>query len=151
MQLPNKTEAEPLAEAQQVLGDSAVFIKAVTELADKRDVFASEDIFSRGRIKLVSRGTKLSGGFYERLVAHKLLKPIEQSVDIADMQGLSRIVALAHDEVRRVPSLQPLLDDGLIEQLGGLLSGVRIPEQLAMRVRKIGQRYFVTGYLKTIL
>ena len=43
MQLPNKTEAEPLAEAQQVLGDSAVFIKAVTELADKRDVFASED------------------------------------------------------------------------------------------------------------
>ena len=153
MQLPNKTEAEPLAEAQQVLGDSAVFIKAVTELADKRDVFASEDIFSRGRIKLVSRGTKLSGGFYERLVAHKLLKPIEQSVDIADMQGLSRIVALAHDEVRRVPSLQPLLDDGLIEQLGGLLSGVRIPEQLAMRIAVMQEerpRLFKHSLLATV-
>jgi HD-GYP domain-containing protein (c-di-GMP phosphodiesterase class II) len=134
MQVANQTQAEPLAEAQQLLGDSAVFIKSVTELADKREVVASEDIFSRGRVKLVSRGTRLSGGFYERLIAHKLLKPIEQSVEIADLQGVSRIVALAHDEVRQIPSLQVLLDDGLIEQLGGLLSGVRIPEPLAMKI-----------------
>ena len=134
MQVANQTEAEPLAEAQQLLGDSAVFIKAVTDLADKREVVASEDIFSRGQVKLVSRGTRLSGGFYERLIAHKLLKPIEQSVEIADLQGASRIVALANDEVGQIPSLNVLLGDGLIEQLGGLLSGVRIPEPLAMKI-----------------
>lgn len=134
MQGPSTPEAEQLAEAQQLLGDSTVFIRAVTDLADKHEVLASEDIFSRNKIKLVSRGTRLAGGFYERLVTHKLLKPIEQSIAMADGQDLSRIVSLAHDEAKRIPSLQPLLDEGLIEQLGGLLSGVRIPEQLSMKI-----------------
>ena len=134
MQAANKSEAQPLAEARQVLGDSTVFIKAVTDLADKREVLASDDIFSSGRIKLVSRGTRLSGGFYERLTAHKLLKPIEQSVEVADLQGWSRVVVQARDEVGKIASLQVLLDDGTIEQLGGLLSGVQIPEALAMKI-----------------
>jgi HD-GYP domain-containing protein (c-di-GMP phosphodiesterase class II) len=134
MHMANKSEAQPLAEARQILGDSAVFIKAVTDLADKREVLASDDIFSSGRVKLVSRGTKLSGGFYQRLTAHKLLKPIEHSVEIADLQGLSRIVALGLEAVEEIPSLQALLGDGLVEQLGGLLSGVRIPEPLAMKI-----------------
>ena len=153
MQVANQTETEPLAEAQQLLGDSAVFIKAVTELADKREVVASEDIYTRGRIKLVSRGTRLSGGFYERLIAHKLLKPIEQSVEVDELPGLSRIVALAHDEVRQIPSLQTLLGDGLIEQLGGLFSGVRIPEPLAMKIAVMQEerpRLFKHSLLATV-
>ena len=128
-----QTATEQLADAQQVLGDSTVFIRSVTELADKREVFASEDIFSRGKIKLVSRGVRLTGQFYERLVAHKLLKPIEQSIEIAGAPESSRIVALVLDEARKIPSLQ-LFGDGLIEQLGGLLSGVKIPEQLAVKI-----------------
>ena len=154
MHAANKSEAQPLDEARQVLGDSTAFIKAVTDLADKREVRASDDIFSSGRVKLVSRGTKLSGGFYERLTAHKLLKPIEQSVEVADLQGLSRIVALAHDELRQTPSLQALLGDATIEQLGGLLSGVRIPEELAMKIavmREGRPRLFKHSLLATVV
>lgn len=150
----NKAEARPLAEARQIIGDSAVFIKAVTDLADKREVLASDDIYSSGRVKLVSRGTRLSGGFYERLTAHKLLKPIEQSVEVADLHGLSRIVALAHDELKQIPSLQALLGDGTIEQLGGLLSGVRIPEPLAMKIAVMQEerpRLFKHSLLATVI
>ena len=154
MLVANKTEAQPLAEAQQVLGDSAVFIKVVTDLADKREVLASDDIFSSGRVKLVSPGTRLSGGFYERLMAHKLLKPIEQSVEVADLRVLSRIVEQAHDEVRQIPSFQALLRDGTIEQLGGLLSGVRIPEPLAMKITVMQEerpRLFKHSLLVTVI
>ena len=154
MQAVNKSEAQPLDEARQVLGDSTAFIKAVTDLADKREVLASDDIFSRGRIKLVSRGTRLSGGFYERLTAHKLLKPIEQSVEVADLQDWPRIVALARDEVGQIASLRGLLEDGTLEQLGGLLSGVRIPEALAMKIAVMQEerpRLFKHSLLATVV
>lgn len=154
MQTANNSEAQPLAEAREVLGDSTAFIKAVTDLADKREVLASDDIFSRGRIKLVSRGTRLSGGFYERLTAHKLLKPIEQSVEVADLQDWSRIVALARDEVGKIASLRGLLEDGTLEQLGGLLSGVRIPEALAMKIAVMQEerpRLFKHSLLATVI
>ena len=77
-----KNEHDELA--HQAYADTSPFIKSVTELADKREVLASDDIYSSTGIKLVSSGTPLSGKFYDRLVAHKLLKPIEQSLSVAD-------------------------------------------------------------------
>jgi HD-GYP domain-containing protein (c-di-GMP phosphodiesterase class II) len=134
MQTVATAEAGPLVEAQEVLDKARVFLRSVTDLAEKREILASEDIYAHGGMKLVARGARLSGGFYERLVAHKLLKPIEQTIRIADAPDASRIILLAHEEARRIPSLQPLLGDGLLERLQGLLSGVKIPEPLIIKI-----------------
>jgi len=120
--------------AQQLLDAPSPFLRALTTVADRRDVVASDDIFARGGIKLVSRGTALSGSFYERLTAHKLLKPIEQTVSIADAPDAARIIALAHAAAGQIPSLQPLLGSTMLARLGDLLGDAVIPPELALKL-----------------
>jgi len=54
--------------ARQAVEEDSVFVQAVTKLADTREVVASEDIYARGGMKLIGRGTRLSGELYDRLV-----------------------------------------------------------------------------------
>ena len=135
MQSPGRPEGEQEALARQAIGDCPLFIKAVTTLADKREVLASEDIYASGGMKLVSRGTRLSGSFYDHLVAHKLLKPIEQSLNVADALNSRKLVSLVHEKAHLVPSLKPLIDQPeLLERLGGLFNELKIPAPLALRL-----------------
>lgn len=120
--------------AQQLLDAPSPFLRALTTVADRRDVVASDDIFARGGIKLVNRGTALSGAFYERLTAHKLLKPIEETVAIADAPDAARIISLAHEAAGQIPSLQPLLGSTMLSRLGDLLADAVIPEELALKL-----------------
>jgi HD-GYP domain-containing protein (c-di-GMP phosphodiesterase class II) len=121
--------------ARQSLGECAPFLKALSALADKREVLAHEDVFAHGGMKLVSRGTRFSGKFYERLIAHKLLKPIEYSLSVAEALDARAIVALAHEKARLIPSLLPLLaQPELLERLEELLGGLSIPAPLALKL-----------------
>lgn len=117
-----------------MLDAPAPFLLALTTVADRRDVVASDDIYARGGIKLVNRGTALSGAFYERLTAHKLLKPIEQTVLIADAPDATQIIAMAHAAATQIPSLQPLLGGAMLARLGDLLAGALIPPELALKL-----------------
>jgi len=95
-----------------------LFIKAVTSLADKREVVAREDIYAKGGMKLVSGGSRLSGHHYDRLVAHKLLKPIEQSLCVAGALDANRLLSLVLEKARLIPSLVQRLDQPeLLERL----------------------------------
>lgn len=145
--------------ARQAVGESSLFVKAVTQLADTQEVVASEDIYARGGIKLVSRDTRLSGQFYDRLVAHKLLKPIEQSVSVGDALDARKLVSLMHEEARRVPSLAPLLEQPeLLAQLGKNFSQLSIPGPLALRLAvmqsdrpKLFQHVLISSVVATAL
>ena len=145
--------------ALRTLADNKQFVRAVTHYADQHDVSASEDIFSKTGIKLVRKGTQLSGKFYERLVAHKLLKPIEQSLTATDILDASRIVLLAHAEARRVPSLAPLLENaGLIDRMQRLLGDLTIPAPLALKLSvmqvdrpKLFQHSLIVAMLSMVL
>ena len=134
MAMEHQSQALQIAQARQTLDNPSVFIRSVTDLADRRDIVASEDIYARGGMKLVRSGTKLSGNFYERLVAHKLLKPIEKSITVADASGVAEVIAMAHATAQRIPSLHPLLGDSMLERLGNLLSGVTHPAALATKM-----------------
>jgi HD-GYP domain-containing protein (c-di-GMP phosphodiesterase class II) len=121
--------------AHQALGAATQLIKAFTQIADKREVLASEDIYSYNGIKLVSTGTRLSGKFYDRLVAHKLLKPIEESLSVENALDSAKLVSLAHQEAHRLPSLAPLLGQPeLLEWLQKSLYELKIPAPLALKL-----------------
>lgn len=53
-------------------------------VASKHDVQASEDIVTETGIKLLAKGAKVSADLRERLIAHKLAKPIEQCLEVGD-------------------------------------------------------------------
>ncbi len=125
--------------AREALETPSAFIRSVTRLAERQEVTAKEDIYTHNGIKLVKRGARLSGRFYERLTAHRLLKPIEASIKVGDAPSTERVVALVQDEARRIPSLQPLLKTGAVKRLTRLLDGVCIPETLATQLAVMQQ------------
>jgi 5'-deoxynucleotidase YfbR-like HD superfamily hydrolase len=121
--------------AARMLCDSRFFIKEVTDLARTRKIVAGEDIYSSSGMKLLSQGTRLTSKFHDRLVAHKLLKPIEQTLSIDDPLDAKAIIGLAHGEAHRVPSLEPLLDSpGLLERISELLADLSIPRPIGLRL-----------------
>mgnify|MGYP003381765474 CR=1 FL=1 len=133
--LTKKTKNAHDSLARQTLEEGTQFLRSVTQLADKREVEASEDIFSRAGIKLVSGGTRLSGKYYDHLVAHKLLKPIEQSLSITDAISAAQLFDLICEEARRVPSLCRIFEQNKsFERLQGYFYQLEIPAQLALRL-----------------
>ena len=135
MPSPGSTQSVQDTLARKTHGEGKHLLRAVTKLADRREIVASEDIFSQTGIKLVSRGTQLTGKFYDRLVAHKLLKPIEQSLAIADAMDAAKLITLVYNEARRVPSLAPMLEQPeLLERLRGVFSQLQIPVPLALKL-----------------
>lgn len=68
------------------------YLDKVMNLAEDRDVEATEDIFDARGMKLVAKGGRISRGMQERLILHKLRKPLESSITVRD--GISSEVVV---------------------------------------------------------
>lgn len=145
--------------AQQLLEENTDFIKAVTDVAEQREVVASEDIYARNGTKLVSSGTRLTGKLYTRLIEHKLLKPIEQSLSMADTLDCASLIRLGYEEARRVPSLAPLLDQpDSLKHLQLVFDDLQIPAPLTLKLSvmqqdrpQLFQHGLITAIISTVL
>lgn len=60
------------------------YLDKVMNLAEERDVEATEDIYDARGMKLVAKGARISRALQERLILHKLHKPLEASITVAD-------------------------------------------------------------------
>lgn len=132
----------------------------MTSYADDHEVLASEDIYSKNGIKLIPHGTRISKKFYDRLVAHKLLKPIEQSLAISDALDARKLVELTHAEAHRVPSRtgSMLENRELLDKMQGLLGDIQLPAPLALKLSVVRvdqpnlfQHCLVTAMLSMVL
>lgn len=83
--------------------NSTNYIKEVTKLGDKMDVVAGEDVLTSTYHKLIDEGTKIDSSFYERLIKHKLLKPIDRSLVASDSVNTDKMVAEASILLGRDP------------------------------------------------
>ena len=73
----NTSEAAPEAV-------NAHYLNHVVETAGKREVEASEDIIASNGIKLLAKGARIDPEVQERLLQHKLSKPLEDCVRVVD-------------------------------------------------------------------
>ncbi len=71
------------------------YLKKVMDLADVAEVAATEDIYDARGMKLVAKGSKISREWQERLIVHKLKKPLESSIQVADAVDANLIVRTA--------------------------------------------------------
>jgi hypothetical protein len=67
------------------------FLNRVIAAAETAEVEASEDIVTGSGIKLLAKGARIDAGSRERLLQHKLSKPLEHSVRVADGPGSGAI------------------------------------------------------------
>jgi HD-GYP domain-containing protein (c-di-GMP phosphodiesterase class II) len=58
------------------------YLDKVMDLAEEMDVEATEDIFDSRGMKLVAKGAKISRNLQEKLIMHKLKKPLESSITV---------------------------------------------------------------------
>ena len=73
-----------MSEASATAPDTEVspaFLQAVAELGQEQQVTTSEPIFSAQGIKLLEGGVKVDQGLYDRLVSHRLSRPLDECVD----------------------------------------------------------------------
>ena len=59
-------------------------MQTVASLGDSRRVITNQAIFASNGIKLVDTGVRFNSAFFDRLVRHKLLPPLDQCLDVED-------------------------------------------------------------------
>lgn len=97
------------------------YLDRVIDLAAVKDVEASEDIYAANGMKLVAKGGRISATMQDRLIIHKLKKPLETSLQVADGLTAERIAQLAERVLDENPEMHPLI---------GSLSGPNSPTTL---------------------
>lgn len=84
------------------------YLDKVMDLSQAKEVEASEDIYAANGMKLIAKGARLSSEMQERLILHRLKKPLETSISVNDGVDMKEIVEEAQrltDEVRPLRSL----------------------------------------------
>lgn len=74
------------------------YLEKVMDLAEEKDIAATEDIFNAKGMKLIAKGAKISRALQEKLILHKLKKPLEACIAVEGGVDVKAIVA----EARRI-------------------------------------------------
>lgn len=96
------------------------FLRAVTDMAERRSVVANAAIYTDTGIKLVDKGGRISTRLYDQLVQHRLRDPIENHLGVENAVDTEQLVesarALLKDDalclllVQALGSAGPLLE-----------------------------------------
>lgn len=134
------------------------YLEKVLELAEEMPVIATEDIYDARGNKLLAKGANVTRRLQEKLILHKLTKPIESSLCVAGGVDAQFIVATAKSLIDTQPVLAALLDacPGAGPSALGVLSPLQFGNAMTMmltifeRGGKHGLQHAVTVALITI-
>lgn len=126
--------------------DPKHFTKAVTELGEKCPVLTTEAIFSDRGIKILEKGVEVNTRLYERLTAHRLAIPIENSLSSAPSVSGQVIRAWGERAMSEVPFFERIAADArtrtvLLDTLGALPLPAPIAFQLTL-AREVRPKLF---------
>jgi hypothetical protein len=96
-------------------GESTVnahYLDNVMLVAEARDVEATEDIYSSTGMKLVAKGYAIQSHMRERLLAHKLTKPLEDCLAVSDGVTAAHCLKVAERLLDTHPVLRALCNTG---------------------------------------
>ena len=105
------------------------YLNKVMDLAEKMEVQASEDILDARGNKLLAKGAKVSRGLQEKLVMHKLTRPLESCIIVGNGVDPNAVMRVAHRIADTSKSVAHVLSAGpgnvaaALKILGGLKFG----------------------------
>ena len=94
--------------AQHAIDSGEHYVEAVANLAERKTVVSVEDILASNGTKLIPRGTRLDGRLRERLLRHKLLKPLDRSLVAGESVSAASLAQEAATLVKTIPYLRQL-------------------------------------------
>lgn len=86
-----------MPESALVLSDTVNlhYLDKVMDMADERTISATEDIFDSHGMKLIAKGTRISRALEEKLIVHKLRKPLEHCIALEGSMDMRAVIAEA--------------------------------------------------------
>lgn len=82
------------------------FMGALVELSSQHEIEVSEDIYSQNGTKLLARGAKVDAKLYERVINHKLRRPIETSLVSSEAFNAKDLCSEAEKLLDEIPLLR---------------------------------------------
>lgn len=136
----NAPDLSPAAFAD---GDSH-YLRAITDMADRRTVVTQEALYNDRGIKLVDKGARVDSRLYDRLVKHKLRGSIDEHLAMDDMVSVQSIVQLAasqceHDTLAYL--LVHTLDGMTAEKLLAPVRALLLPPSLAFKLTVMREQH----------
>lgn len=116
-------------------GENPHYIRAVTDMGDKREIIVSADIFASNGIKLLARGARIDSLQYERLTRHRLSAPLdnmlttERPVDVSCLAMEAEKLIECSAVYRRIVTRAG--DPGLLKHN---LGGLKLPAPVLLRL-----------------
>jgi len=122
-------------EALEATIDDKHYMSQVTDMGETREVVASEHIETQDGMRLVSAGTRIDNSMLDRLVQHRLLKPIDTSLNTERAVTVSEVVGTAKRMIGAEPCLEKLLDGIAIAGLAlRVLAGITLVPALSFKL-----------------
>jgi HD-GYP domain-containing protein (c-di-GMP phosphodiesterase class II) len=69
---------DPLTQLAELPEENPHYLRAATQMGDRREVIADQDIFAANGMKLLAKGSKISSRQFDMLAKHKLSTPLDQ-------------------------------------------------------------------------
>lgn len=136
------------------------YLGRAIDLGESYQVCASEDIYDAKGVKLLAKGAVLAPGMQERLIRHKLHKPLETSLSVADGVTIDTVVVVARQLFDELPPLQAFAGtasakDATLEVLARISLNNSMTTLLTMSYKAEGQRHFkhtvLVGLIATLM
>lgn len=127
------------------------YLERVIDLTEVKDVEAAEDIYSANGLKLVAKGTRMSAAMQERLIVHKLKKPLEKCIKVVDGVDHDRIRSAVELVLDETPAIRTLIGPtGTPQQL---LTGTPLNDSVQLMLTLVDQtdQLSLQHYLKVSL
>lgn len=106
------------------------YLNRVVELAETTEVEASEDIVAGNGMKLLAKGARIDARVKDRLLEHKLTKPLETMMKVAGGVDSKQIDDVAGALFDKHPLLLKVCSNLSASQLRAALRGLRLTQQL---------------------
>ena len=62
--------------------NNTLYLKKIASIGDRETILAAQDIYSVTGIKLIGEGNQVNTDLYQKILSHKLAKPIDESLTI---------------------------------------------------------------------
>ena len=115
--------------------DSPHYLRALTDMADRRAVVTQDAIYTDNGIKLVEKGARIDSRLYDRLVQDKLREPIDRHLTVENAVDVPALIAAGQDLAE-----QGVLPQMLAQALGSAgkllapLRSVSLPDPVAFKL-----------------
>jgi len=135
--------------------NSPAFVKAVTQLSERRPVVTVRAIYNHQGTKLLEGGVQIDAALYDRLVAHRLATPLDEDLDSAPTVDGPMLRASVEAALARWPFFALMAPAGRVRgMLMQAIEAIPLPRPIAFHLtlaRETRPALYDHGVLMAIL